>query len=363
MAVKPKVIIVGSGIIGASVALACQDLGADVTVLEQGSLGGIASGNSFGWINASFAENQAYFDLRKAALESFRALDQRLVLGDYIRWQGTLWWEDAGPDFVEQFRSLTLRGYPASIVDEDQIALLEPYLRQAPSKAILTATEGAAHAQKVALAVLAAVERNGGSVRGGVSLKRIEQVTGRVCSVQTDAGNMACDVVVLATGAAAKHRLPGVDWKLPMANKKGMILKTNALPQVINHTLMTPDVHFRQNPDGSFTAGEIFSGEIDPNVDPMDLAVEVLDRIQKKLRDVPTLSLSAVNVGVRPVPLDGLPVIGEVPGVVGVFSAVMHSGVTLGPLVGHLLASEILQGVNCALLEPFRPSRFSEPVL
>jgi glycine/D-amino acid oxidase-like deaminating enzyme len=87
-----------------------------------------------------------------------------------------------------------------------------------------------------------------------------------------------------------------------------------------------------------------------------------LDRIQKKLRDVPTLSLSAVNVGVRPVPLDGLPVIGEVPGVVGVFSAVMHSGVTLGPLVGHLLASEILQGANCALLEPFRPSRFAEPV-
>jgi len=154
MAVKPKVIVVGSGIIGASVALACQDLGAEVTVLEQGSLGGIASGNSFGWINASFAENQAYFDLRKAALKSFRALDQRLVLDDCIRWQGTLWWEDAGCNFFKKFRILTSRGYPASIVDEDQIALLEPYLCQAPSKAILTATEGAAQAQKVALAVL-----------------------------------------------------------------------------------------------------------------------------------------------------------------------------------------------------------------
>ena len=363
MAVKPKVIVVGSGIIGASVALACQDLGAEVTVLEQGSLGGIASGNSFGWINASFAENQAYFDLRKAALKSFRALDQRLVLDDCIRWQGTLWWEDAGRNFFKQFRSLTSRGYPASIVDEDQIASLEPYLRQAPSQAILTATEGAAQVQKVALAILAEVERKGGSVRSGVSLKRIEQAIGRVCSVQTDVGNMYCDAVVLATGSAAKHGLPGVDWKLPMANKKGMILKTNALPQVINHTLMTPDVHFRQNPNGSFTAGEIFSGEIDLNVDPIDLAVEVLDRIQIKLRDVPTLSLLEVNVGVRPIPLDGLPVIGEVPGVVGVFSAVMHSGVTLGPLVGQLLASEILQGVNCPLLQAFRPSRFAEPIL
>ena len=362
MAVKPIVIVVGSGIIGASVALACQDLGAEVSVLEQGSLGGISSSNSFGWINASFAENQAYFDLRKAALESFRALDQRLVLVDCIRWQGTLWWEDAGRNFVEPLRSLTSRGYPASIVNEDQIASLEPYLRQLPNQAILTATEGAAQAQKVALAILAEVEGKGGSVRSGVSLKRIEHAIGGVCSVQTDAGNMACDAVVLATGSAAKQGLPGVDWKLSMANKKGMILQTNALPQVINHTLMTPDVHFRQNPDGSFTAGEIFNGEIDPNVDPIDLAVEVLDRIQIKLRDVPTLSLSEVNVGVRPIPLDGLPVIGEVPGMVGVFSAVMHSGVTLGPLVGQLLASEILQGVNCALLEAFRPSRFAEPI-
>jgi glycine/D-amino acid oxidase-like deaminating enzyme len=61
----------------------------------------------------------------------------------------------------------------------------------------------------------------------------------------------------------------------------------------------------------------------------------------------------------RPVPLDGLPVVGSVPGVQGAFAAVMHSGVTLGPLVGQLLASEILKGVQSSLLTPFRPARFS----
>ena len=70
--VKPRVVIVGSGIIGASVALACQDLGAEVVVLDQGPLGGVASRNSFGWINASFAETRAYFELRHAALKGFR---------------------------------------------------------------------------------------------------------------------------------------------------------------------------------------------------------------------------------------------------------------------------------------------------
>ena len=55
--VKPKVFIVGSGIIGASMAFVCPDFGSKVTVLEQVSLDGIASANSFRWVNASFAEN------------------------------------------------------------------------------------------------------------------------------------------------------------------------------------------------------------------------------------------------------------------------------------------------------------------
>jgi len=55
MTAAAKVVIVGSGIIGASSALACQDLGAEVTVVDRGPLGGLASANSFGWINASFA--------------------------------------------------------------------------------------------------------------------------------------------------------------------------------------------------------------------------------------------------------------------------------------------------------------------
>ena len=86
--------------------------------------------------------------------------------------------------------------------------------------------------------------------------------------------------------------------------------------------------------------------------------MEVLKRIQIKLCDLPKLSLSEVNVGVRPVPLDGFPVIGEVPSVRGVFSAIMHSGVTLGPIVGQILAAEILQGANCTLLQSFRQKCF-----
>ena len=61
-------------------------------------------------------------------MASFRALGNRLALVDYMRWQGTFWWEDEGYDLAEQFSGLSSRGYPASVVNKGQIKLLEPYL-------------------------------------------------------------------------------------------------------------------------------------------------------------------------------------------------------------------------------------------
>ena len=107
MVKKPKILIVGSGIVGASTALACQNLGADVVVVEQGKLGGLASSNSFGWINASFAPSQEYFKLREAAVDTFRQFSAQLNLNEIVRWQGTLWWEDHGSALKDHFSNLS----------------------------------------------------------------------------------------------------------------------------------------------------------------------------------------------------------------------------------------------------------------
>ena len=64
-------------------------------------------------------------------------------------------------------------------------------------------------------------------------------------------------------------------------------------------------------------------------------------------------------VGVRPVPKDGRSCVGAVSTVPGYYEAVTHSGVTLGPLIGRLLAQEILTGEVEALISPFHPDRFA----
>ncbi|RUW42956.1 FAD-dependent oxidoreductase, partial [Mesorhizobium sp. M8A.F.Ca.ET.021.01.1.1] len=55
MAASKQVIVIGAGIIGASVAWHLTRAGAQVTVIADSAPGGVATPNSFAWINASWA--------------------------------------------------------------------------------------------------------------------------------------------------------------------------------------------------------------------------------------------------------------------------------------------------------------------
>ena len=67
-----------------------------------------------------------------------------------------------------------------------------------------------------------------------------------------------------------------------------------------------------------------------------------------------------VHIGWRPLPIDGHPVIGASPNRKDVYIAIMHSGVTLAPIVGQRVAAELLSAEESADLEPYRPDRAFE---
>ena len=41
-----------------------------------------------------------------------------------------------------------------------------------------------------------------------------------------------------------------------------------------------------------------------------------------------------------------------------IYIATMHSGITLGPIVGKLVAKELTQNKELSILDGFRPGRF-----
>ena len=91
------------------------------------------------------------------------------------------------------------------------------------------------------------------------------------------------------------------------------------------------------------------------------------DPAQQKIRAIilvlaaQLVEAESVSLAQRPVPEDGLPVLGPVPGVAGLWLAVLHSGVTLGPVAGELLAAEVTGKGEQPLLAAFRPARLLHP--
>jgi glycine/D-amino acid oxidase-like deaminating enzyme len=59
----------------------------------------------------------------------------------------------------------------------------------------------------------------------------------------------------------------------------------------------------------------------------------------------------------RPIPPDGLPVVGRVDAIPDLYVAVMHSGITLAPAIGRFIAEEVLTGRRDNLLLPYGPGR------
>lgn len=333
-----KVIVVGAGILGASCAYHLAQAGADVTVIEAGSIGGGASAKSFGWINASFAETPAYYRLRRAAIDAFADLSVRLELPQ-LRWKGGLWWEDEGAAFEDHWSSMQAHGYEVERIDAATFVRLEPNVAQPPQTCILGKVEGAADGAAVARTLLLASRAQ---VVLGVDVTKVS-----AREVQTSHGEMQADHVVVAVGAASGDLLG-----LPMNNQAGLILHSQPIAPTIDHIIMAPDVHFRQDPLGHIVMGEIFSGGGLGDRDVTAFAGEMLARLRKRLPNV-ELEIAKINLGLRPVPKDGLPIVGWVD---GVYAATMHSGITLAPLIGHCVAQEIM-GQPQDILTPFRPDR------
>ena len=357
---KQRVIVIGAGIIGASTAYALAKAGVDVVVVERAASASGATAKSFGWINAAFAETEAYFQLRMAAMQAWRDLD--IPTSAPVRWKGALGCEVEGAALTEQAGELQARGYPIEVLDRAGFAALEPEVADPPAKAMLWSAEGAVDPAAATEALLSAAAALGAERLFGCEVRGFLRDGTRITGVETSFGDLRADTVVVAAGVAGEGLVSPLGIRLPMANKVGLIVQTLPVRPAIEHIILSPDIHFRQEDDGRLIAGEIFSGGgahagmiAD---DPRGLAGIILDKLRQRLPGVEGIALGSLMLGVRPTPVDGMPIVGAARGYEGLYLAAMHSGVTLGPLVGRLIADEVM-GQQSELLAEFRPDRFN----
>lgn len=349
--IKPKVVIVGAGVIGAALAYRLQGM-AEVTVVDAGTAS--ATEASFGWINASFFLSEDHFHLRREGIATYGAWAKALSLPLISR--GCLSWDFEGQalDAGEaQFRAL---GYPVARLSPKEVHALEPALNAPPQDCLRFEAEMAAEPGHLTQALMSAASVKGAKLIRGTRVISIEQ------GVVTSSGLIEADQIIVAAGTATAALLETMDFTLPTRRSPAYIVETVPQPPILSHVLATPEGEVRQRADGALVSPAAVSHQSDGTED-LTLSAEAAAEhtLQRMRRLFPGHSLdwASVTRAERPMPADGLPVIGRVTD--DVYAATMHSGITLAAITAEHVAAELFDGptnLTETQLGAFRPQRF-----
>jgi glycine/D-amino acid oxidase-like deaminating enzyme len=350
-----KIIVVGAGIIGAAIAWHLARKGASVTVVAT-TPGGTATPNSFAWINASWGNPEFYFHFRRRAMAEWTRLAKDIPALP-LRWCGGLCWDLPRDELEAYAAEHGAWGYGIKRVGPAESASIEPGLVEPPSFALHVQEEGAIEPAAAANILLADAFRQGAAFLSDVEILRLVIENGNVVGIETTNGVLTADQIVLAAGAGTMSLAASAGIDIPVEAPPGLIVHSKPYRRVLNGLVLADELHMRQTSENRIIAGSDFGGT-DPGEMPEKAAEELLAKVKAMLRDADDLELDFFTVGYRPTPKDGFPIVGRVDGVPGVYLAVMHSGVTLAPLVGLLAATEIVDGTDDPSLKPFRLARF-----
>ncbi|KAG8670581.1 hypothetical protein FPOAC2_09946 [Fusarium poae] len=355
---NPHVIVIGAGIVGASIAwhLAKHT---KVTIIAE-DIGGPATSASFAWLNASSASDKSYYDFRVRSLNRWKEMERELP-GLPITWNGSVNWHKPADTLINKYESLASWGYGVKRMSTEEIQSKEPGIESASIHewGLCYTDEGAIEAHLAARQMVADAEARNAvtTIKGTVQsfLKSHDQVTG----VVLDSGEeIHGDHIVVAAGLGSVPLLGTEDINLPVHSVPALIVNSKPVQGQLLHSLINSKyLYMRQTNDGVIRAGCENPGD-DPGDDPEQTARDAFKELQKTLIGGDKLEFDYFTVGNKPTPADGMPIIGPT-GLNNVSVAVMHSGVTNAAIVGELVSKQILTGETDPDLGQFRLGRFT----
>lgn len=372
------VVVVGAGILGASIAYHLTLHGARVTVIDAGQPGEGATRVAFAWLNAYGKTPFSYHDLNRRSIDMWAGFARRL--GIAVTWGGELRWAattDGAAALAVQAEAMQAWGYPTRLLDAAEVRQLEPDLQLGEfTAASYTYSDGHVDTTAVVRACLATACERGAVLRAGAALTGVEidrsrSDAARAVEVRVGEEAVPCDVVVLVGGADMPALAEMAGIQVPHYHTFGATLLTRPRPPLFKNIAVLhsprerqPLINVRQLPNGAVM---LQSGALDnteegdrgaTDAEVAHIAADA-EAVLPMLRGV---EIAEVRRGRRPIPQDGRSIVGFAPEIANVYVATTHSGITLTPLIGAFAALEIAHGARIDLLAPFRPERFARPV-
>lgn len=331
----------GAGIIGASLAYHLAGRGRPVTLLDAGLPASGATRASFAWIGRPATSDLPSSSLRYLALDEYRRLETELPELS-IRWSGSVSWDG----FDEALGPLT-----------DDVPTLEPNLRNPPDTAVHRPDDAAFDPVATTELLVAAARGKGTRLLAGALVTSLDHRSGTVNGIRTTAGVIPAETVVLAAGTGSVGLCSSIGVTLPVEPSPAILVRLRAEPGLVKAIMATPALEVRQLEDGTILAPMVYRGETDQAA-LLKTAREVRDRFTAAFAGAEGTQIVSAEIGWRPMPADGEPIIGRPAGTQGLYVAVMHSAITLAAAVGRLAAAEILSERPAPELSGCRPDRF-----
>lgn len=381
MITHASVLIVGGGVIGASVAYHLAKRGVrGVVVLDRGAGPGNGStSRATGGFRAQFATtvNVRLSLLAREKLRSFR--DETGVDPGYSQ-TGYLWiasTENAMDSLRHALAVQQSAGLDeAEVIDAETLSELNPAVpREGIFGATWCASDGFIRPMEILRGYLGSAERLGATIEWGVEVNEIvvdEQ--GRAREAKTSSGTFAFDAIVNAAGPWAGELKCGGQSALPVVPLKRQValsVSTEILPEAMPMTIFVESALHLRVRDGRVM---IIKPTPVPEGNPFDITVD--DRwietvsAEARLR-VPRLvsveiDRAACYAGLYEMSPDNHAILGAAPWCENLFLVNGSSGhgVMHSPALGQLLSEIICDGVASSLdVSALRPTRFSERAL
>ncbi|GLY02771.1 MULTISPECIES: FAD-dependent oxidoreductase [Actinoplanes] len=373
MFTTPQVLIVGAGIVGAAIARVMARADCDVVVVDRGATAGGTSASGEGNILVSDKGPGAELRLTQRSLRSWETIRAELhheLPGDFpgleLDYKGGLVvaTTDAGAKALLEFAE-TQRdaGVIAEVVDDARAHELEPDLTRDLTAAVFYPEDAQVQPVIATEALLAAARHHGARIRQQVEVTGGIVEKGRLVGVETTAGPLRADLVIVAAGPWSGAVAERLGVSLPVRPRRGTVLVTSRMPHRIHRKVYDADY-----------VGAVGSGSADLQVSSVvesTAAGTVLigssrerrgfdERIEarvlgalasKALLLFPFLADAQVMRaygGFRPFVPDHLPIIGPDPRLPGLWHATGHEGAGIGLSLAtaHLLAELIFESTE-----------------
>lgn len=380
---KQKVVVIGAGIIGTSVAYFLSKKDVNVVLVDSKD---IAAGTSGACDKAIMLQSKKLGPALELAVQSaalYKELEQQLQQNLEYRQGGGLILIDNEQDLkglqqvVEKQNSI---GLNVKILTGDEVRKKNPHLSDKILAASWCEEDAEINPMRTAFAFAKAAHKNNAILQLNCEVLNLITKNNKILGVQTTHGEIRADSVVICSGVWSNNILKTIQLEVPIFPRKGIILVTEKLPKIIDCNILSGSyimakLQKEQNPlpygiglaiSQTLSGTLLIGGSREFVGFDESIKTEIIHEIAKQaIHAFPCLEnihLIRSFAGFRPYTPDNMPILGEIPSVQGLYIAAGHEGdgVALAPITGKLMAELIIDQKVEFDLSPFSIERFSQ---